>query len=233
MNRYWDLSEKQRSELTEEQVEAMLVVEKMEKGVFDPEPPQLQPIEECPAPDVTMYGPKARYSKPDLVFVSPEDAAKFSVKACRVESEYIGGQSICVLGAEGDMEIEAVHLYSREAFLKYRSLLEKNGSAKKHNEAEQAKFNEAKKKLDTAVSGVWSNYWECQSKSRDCKKVIETFEEYTRICDGDHLKAFTFLGKAFDDCEIREAFEWNEMDIPSEMPAEAVAVASPVTVENF
>jgi len=233
MNRYWDLSQKQRSKLTDEQVEAMLVVEKMEKGVFDPEPPQLQPIEECPAPDVTMYGPKARYSKPDLVFVSPEDAAKFSTKACRVESEYIGDSSICVLGAEGDMEIEAVHLYSREAFLKYRSLLEKNGSAKKHNEAEQSKFNDAKKKLDAAVSGVWSDYWECQSQARDCKKVMDTFSEYTRICDGDEVKAFTFLGKAFDKDEIRTAFEWNEIEIPSEMPDVAESSPVPVTANNF
>ena len=223
MNRYWDLTEKQRSELTEEQVEAMLDVEKMEKGVFDPEPPELLPIEECPEPDVLMYGPKHGYGAPDLVFANAEDAAKFSVGACKIENEYMSGSTFKVVSDAGDMEIEAVKLYSRSAFQKYRALIEKNASAKKHNEAEQDKFNKAKKKLNEAVSGVWTDYRECLSLSRDCKKVIDTFNEYTRICDGDTEKAFVFLGKAFDEDEIRTAFEWNELEMPS---VELVSVAS-------
>ncbi len=232
MNRYWDLSEKERSELTTEGVESMLVIELMEKGVVKPEEPTLLPVEEVPEPDRTVYGVKAGYHDSAFVFESAEQAAALIASAKTLEYKYINGQSFYYVG-DALPEVQVIHVYKRETLIRQQGVIEKNTAAEKANEAATKKYQEQVQAKEKAVGGVWNNYYECQQTAYDVKKVIDTFNEYTRICDGDTEKAFVFLGKAFDVDDIRTAFEWHEMEIPGvELDPVAVAAESSTEIET-
>ena len=81
MNRYWDLTNKQRSLLTYDQVKALLEVELMEKGVLAVPKPELITTEPVALIKETYYVPhyKGEYSDQAMPFAfrSAEDCERF------------------------------------------------------------------------------------------------------------------------------------------------------------
>lgn len=110
MNRYWDLSRKERAELTEEQIKATIIIELMEKGVVVPVEPEYIPVDEVPGPDVTLYAPSPRYSTSGFGFASPDGAAAVLSTAIDIDTEYIAGSTVRVIGTS-DIEIGEVKVW--------------------------------------------------------------------------------------------------------------------------
>lgn len=97
---YWDLSEKERSALSEADVEKFIAGELMRKGVLKVKPLELLPEPPTVEPDVTLYVPstKERYgTRSDVGFPSREVAVRaVAADAHYLSNEYIGGKSIQV-----------------------------------------------------------------------------------------------------------------------------------------
>lgn len=207
MNRYWDLSRKERAELTEEQVKATIIIELMEKGVVVPAKPEYIPVDEVPGPDVTLYAPSPRYSTPGFGFASPDGAAAVLSAAIDIDTEYIAGSTVRVIGTS-DIEIGEVKVYSRERFAANRAIIEKNAAAKKQNDSLKSEYEVSLRKVTEASAGVWDDYYSLRSEAAANKKIIDTYNEYISTCDGNEGLAYTFLLKAYDAGTVGDAFDW-------------------------
>lgn len=216
MQRYWDYSEKERSELTAEQVEALMVVELMEKGVAKIERPILAEVVTPELPTTTFYEVqhKGDYSNTSTgyVFATLAQAQAFvDAKPIEIANEYpaytkyakpCNGFAVC-----------PVELPSMQAYLDNKLALEKAKAAKESNDKALKEYNDKAEAMHKATNGVWADWRECRQSALDNKRVIDTLAEYTTICDGDRSKAFVFLGKAFQHEQIQAACEWYGINI--------------------
>lgn len=228
MNRYWDLTEQERAKLTSEQIDALLVVELMEKGVVRVEKPELQPVEEVKPKTERFYGIQVdgEYSSPDqldICFQSIETAEQFSRMAImRIKAPY-PSYTKHVAYVSG-LTIVPLDLPSAAEVVNVKAELEKAAAAKKANADAMTKYNADSKAVDDAVKGVWDDWQACRGKARDAGKVKTTLAEYLGLCDGNRETAEKFLAKAFDEDRIAEAkewfgSEWNIQDMADELPA--------------
>ncbi len=230
MNRYWDLSEKERSELTTDQVEATITVELMEKGVVKVESPVLRDIPPLELSKRTVFAVEngaARYGREDtgFVFNTIEDAQKFiASNHMKNEYDYDIGSQYHYAHPMANMSIKTIELCDEQAVLSLKPKLSKREEDRKANEAAKEAYSKAVKVQQEAGAGVWEDYYKCGTKSRANQKVIDVFKEYTATCNGDEMLARKFLAKAFTVSQISEAFEWFGLTDPNhvaqEMPAE-------------
>lgn len=212
MNRYWDKTEKERSELTAQDVESYLAVEMMEKGVKKLEEPVLLTIEPAPKPSTRYYevsfdGTYGRPDSSDFCFETMEQAQSFiNSSPYKIVNDY-GTETKHAAACTGGA-ITPVEKYSPADVARYKSILEKNKSAKSSNEKVMSAYNAAHKAVTQAVEGVWDDYRECCSKRRECEEVKRTWDEYVTLCGGDEKIASTFLRKAYDSERITDAENW-------------------------
>ena len=217
MNRYWDLSPQQRAALTSEQVEALLDVELMEKGVAKVDPPLL--VEE---PEVTLTtseyfevqfeGEYARNYSTNFVFATAEQANQF-IDAGPIErkTDYDTNRQVYAKPCRG-LVIAPVHLPSEQEVLSMAAKFLKLTEAKEANKKARDAYAEVGKAVTQAVSSVWEDWYAQCSEARAAHEVQKTREEYCKLCEGKSELAETFLVKAYDQVRVDEANEWLEQE---------------------
>jgi hypothetical protein len=210
MNRYWDLSEKDRSELESADVEAMLAVELMEKGVKKVDPPKLLAVEFPVIPKKTVWIIKREnysWSQSDVAYETAEAAALGIQGAIWIESAYIGGESSYSIDRT-PLKVESLQVAEAADVCAAKSLTEKAAANKKANDAALKDFEAASKCVNEAVEGVWDDWHECRAKAHRYQQVIDTRAEYRAICEGDMVLADKFLLKAYSRDEANAATAW-------------------------
>jgi len=216
MRRYWDFTEKERAEMTMEQVEGLLSAELMSAGVVRVQSPEMLPTDMPVIPGKTYYAIKSGYSTVRGVgFRNAEEAAEAVKLMVPLDSDYIGGSDYCRESDRSDkISIEPIIVHLRSDIANYRSAVEKSAANKTANEAATKKYIEDSKAVEKVLSGVWEDYRTCQRKLSELNKVVSTFDEYVAICDGDESKALVFLAKAFPSPSITEAMTWAGRELP-------------------
>lgn len=230
MERYWDLTEKQRSELTREQVESFLTVELMENGVTKVEPLVLETPTPVELATDTYYQVEGdEYTHFNAIFRTMEQAQAFvELKPMASDYDYNAGIKNTYLKPCSGYKIGTVKLCRREDIANSRAVLQKNEAIAKANEKATQAYNEACKLVERASAHIFDDWDDCCEKSRSFAKVLATFNEYVGICDGDRFKALVFLCKAFDRTVVDAAREWfGDDSIPfadcQAVPVECVA----------
>lgn len=212
MDRYWDRSEWECAGLIREQVEALLTVELMEKGVVRVEQPELEPVEEVKPATVTIYGISCggRYGSPDVLdfgFETIDLADAFTkLKPLKIEKDY--GTNVVMSEPMRDLAVVPRDLPTVAEAATLKSRLDKAAAAKKANKERMDAYNAAVKAVTEATSGVWDDWQECRAKDRKYMKIKTTMAEYVGICGGNTETALAFLEKAFSAEEIAEATNW-------------------------
>lgn len=229
MNRYWDLSEQERAKLTTEQVEAMLVVELMEKGVVKVEKPTLEPVEEIKLGKTGYFEIQRRgeygMTGTCLLFTDAVKAKAFiELQPLWEDSRYEYGHDRKFAMPGRELTIKSVELPTELEVVNMAGIISKNKAAEEANKTKLAEYTKAIKAVDDAVKGVWDDWHTCRAKARDAAKVKDTLIEYLGLCDGNTTAALAFLGKAFDEERIAEAKvwfgpEWNVQDMADALPA--------------
>lgn len=229
MNRYWDLSEQERARLTKAQVEALLTVELMEKGVVKVEPPAFEPVDEVNVAKTVYFEiqRKCEYSMTgtSILFTDAEKAQKFIELAPLWEDsryEYGHDRKFAMPGRE--LSIKSVELPSEDVVANMATVLKRNKAAEDANATRRAEYAKAITAVEDATKGVWDDWQTCRAKARDAAKVKDTLAEYLGLCDGNTTTALAFLAKAFDEERIAEAkawfgSEWNVQDMADSLPA--------------
>jgi len=225
MNRYWDVPEKERAEMTGEQVESFIAVELMEKGVIQPKQPGLEDYSEIDVARETVYGIEygGKYGKnaSDLVFADKESAAAFiMLKPMFTDSEYYGSEHKRWAKPCEDMEVVSRQLYDKDSLTAAQSALKRNGEIKKRNKELTDEYAAGMKAVRDASKGVWEDYYELREQKERHEKVIATHEEYVKLSGGNETIAAGFLAKAYDNESVIEAFKWFDKEPPVLEPEE-------------
>ncbi len=211
MNRYWDLTEKQRAELTEEQVRSFLDVDLMEQGVAKVRPPTLHVVvePEIPLKAYARIKSPGRYNHDeiwDVAFADLNTAKAFlELKPLVVANDWETGKSSVrpIAGASVFLE----ELASIEDVTAAVVILKANKAKREENAKAENVFREAMKKVDEATRGVWDDWHDCRAKAARAKRVAETREEYRRLAGTEEL-AETFLVKALGADLVEFEREW-------------------------
>lgn len=210
MQRYWDLSEKQRAELTEKEVAAMLPMELMEKGVVQPQAPQLLTAEIRMPATRRMYcvSHDNCYGEPAVVYESAEEAELAMGGGMAMRYDYFAGKTYHYVDKSCNMAIKAVDVVTdRVQIAECKTANEKAIANKKINDEALAEYEATMNIVDAVTENVWEDYRACQTRLCRYQRIANTFAEYVTMSD-DHEVAAKFLHKAFPASEINAANEW-------------------------
>lgn len=216
---YWELSERERAALTHDDVERFGDAELMAKGVLKVDPLVVDPEPPTPVMQTTQF-----YRVGELLFATHEQLKTFlDLVPLKVHTQYLNGNyRESVEYAERAFEkrdIRIVELTSEDAFKAHKSALEKRSATVKANADRREKWEKALSEQNEALRGMWSDWHYCRDLDIKHRKLVETYESYTRIAGGDRSIAARFLLKAFKREQINEAAEWCgvTIELPSEL----------------
>ena len=207
MKNYWSYVEKERSEFTEEQVQALLDVELMEKGVLKVKAPELRKIDVVEIPRTRIFRVDNINGR-DVAFSTIEQARAFMLlKPMGIDYDWqVSSKVEYPVPIEGNIKEEEI--YSRQGVLDMGAQLKKKKADEEHNEKVTEEYREATKKVDRVLNDVWDDWHACRELAAQHAKVRATLEEYQMIADGNKRTAATFLLKAYTEAEVRAAEAW-------------------------
>ena len=207
---YWDLSEKERAALTEEQVRAFTNYELMQNGVIRAGELELIDEPSAPEPDLEVFVAKVGYHRDDIAWETAEQA-KASIEGCigQLSNHYLAGsESVHEVLPITDEAVVAVRAYSTAGFARAKEDLNAQKAAKAENNSRRQDHSKHLEKQDAALKGMWEDWYRCIGVGRCVAKLEATRAEYLTMTGGDEKMAETFLAKAFDADEREEAAEW-------------------------
>ena len=233
---YWDLSERERAALTREDVERYLAFELMEKGCgLRITEPNLLAVPTLPVKPRDYYGVSDEnyYNGTKVLFETREQAEQFlSLRPLTEKSDHVDGA--WVKHAEPlTEEIKIVSAISPADFQTHRSALQANEKAKAENKKRQEEYEKTVKAQDSALKGLWDDWYECGRKALEHDKVKRTWGQYVVMAGNTELAA-KFLLKVFSVSQIEEAAEWFGISIPTifEEPTEPGPMHPDAPVES-
>jgi hypothetical protein len=234
MKRYWDYDEKERAEMTMEQVEGLLSAELMEAGVIRVEAPTLLPTEAPEIPGTILYVIKAGYQTPNFAYKTADDAAKAMEKAIPLGHDYLGNGTYIYTESKSASEgltIEPLPIHTKGDVANHKSLVERAAANAKANEAANKTYTESCKAVSDVTDRVWVDWNNCRATLGTYQRIMRTLDEYTETCEGNRDTALKFLAKAFPQPDIDQAREWLDPDYVAETAAipeyEAVIAMAP------
>jgi hypothetical protein len=220
--RYWDLDEAERAALTEAQLMLMAQAELMEKGVLAPRVPEELDETVPPVPKEQVYIVQTETEQElALAFPTSELAQEFiELNPFQIAHDYRAGYTADAnyLKPLRGLKVVTRALATERDFSESLSLLEKAKVAKETNEKLRRGFQEAKKKADQALEGLWADYVRCRALTARDQEIRDRFAEYTALCKGDEQVARAFLAKAFLAADIDRAIPPAAI-APTENPA--------------
>lgn len=210
-SRFWSMSNREVAALTGEQVETFVKYEAMSAGVGDATPPVFEIVPETPILATTTYYTVTGF---DAVFRTAAQAQAFlDLNPGKSEYSYKYGYDRVnwFEPGEGIRSVTETVLRDKNEVSAAGPELERIKEVEESNRKKQQEFDKAHKAFAEATSGVWSRWHEAQSRVTEWQTILDTFEEYKELTDGDERTARVFLQKRFDTVEIEIAFgERNE-----------------------
>lgn len=204
MKSYWDYKEKERAKLSEQEVQELLDIELMIKGVKKISAPVLKDIEEVSVATETWF------EVDGIFFQNAEAAQKFlALNPKKSTYDYACGYDYHY-AAPIEQTIEQKQLYSQQHLLNLATILKKNKEAKQENEKLLSEYDKAIKEQNKVLDFVWQDYWRCKARASELQQIVETNAVYLKMTNGDKNMALEFLKKVYSEADIKEAF--NEED---------------------
>lgn len=215
MKTYWDYTNKERSEMSEQEVSAFMDAELMSKGVLKVLAPTLRSITPINIP-TSVY-----FQVGNVVFKDVTQAEAFlKLSPARENYDYNVGYEFKYAELL-ETEIKQVRYYSRQDLLTLKSELSKNNESKKHNDSVQIEYEKAIKKVNDVTNGVWEDWYDQRRTAERHQKLRDTEADYIKLTNGDVDIARTFLLKVYSQEQINETYAWFGLAIP--FPQEAIA----------
>jgi hypothetical protein len=214
--RYWDLSERERSALSEDELTKLGARELMEAGVLHPGDLVLVEEPPVPEPDRTVYV----ITGENVAWPTHEEAEASLRNVVTLKSRYFGQdyQSVKYLATE-DLAIRPVKAYSAERHDALREAIDVAAAARAENAARRSAHAKALKACADELSDMREDWMRCGRLALDVAAVERTRAEYLELLDGDEEKVGVFLAKAFDNLLIATAETWRTETASSSEPA--------------
>lgn len=215
MKNYWDLSERERSQLTEEEVTDLEKYELMRAGVVrfpGPEPF----LDESPALEKeTAWAIRGdRYGSAHIVFLDESKArAALSNGALQLLSDY---ETKCDY-VKGGLEVVGVSVVTERTFLEHKAALKAFAQGQNEHNKLVSDWDARERECDKALNGLREDWIACRETARLMDRISATMDDYVAL-SGDEDLARQFLKKAFPSNELRDAERWFDVDFTSDMP---------------
>lgn len=210
MKTYWDLSESERASLSQEDVLRYVDAELMLKGVLKVKPPALEEEPAMPEEDARVYvvRTKGKYGKSEMgcAFATIEAANAFiALKPLRLESDWLGQESVSFVAPGSEFEIAEVAVYTETLKNAAHADLKRASTIRQNNEKLRQEHATALRAQEEALRGMWEDWVACREAEAKLRAVADTFEDYKRTADGDSSVASAFLAKVYPPDLINEA----------------------------
>ena len=216
MQRYWDLSEKERAELSDADMSAYEKIELMERGLVVPPEPEYEDVVEVVIPTYKVYKLtyNSRYNGLPILFKeleTAEEAAAALRGGMTHEADYNTGKSF--VKAIEEISITTETVCEESDINKSRSALAEAKAAKSRNDIKRREYQDAVSKLSEALTEMRNDRYECQSLLQQLKAIKDVWEDYVETCGGDRSVAYKFLRKAYDLEDIEQMREWLDVGV--------------------
>jgi hypothetical protein len=229
MTRYWNLTIRQRTELTEEQLQKLLQVELMENGIVPAIEPALQDVPVAEPPNTIGW----RIG--NVVFLEHASVEKFlQLAPCQADYEHRAGYENKVLKPYSQ-QVDMVQLYDEPAMQRNLAALQEAHAAKTHNEKAMKEYRAACDANHNATRALMDDYADCKRQLAEAEQVVRTFDEYVELADGNYHSAARFLAAAYKGRDVVAAFElagrvwqWDAPDANHELPPAPLPTAAPL-----
>lgn len=206
MKTYWDHTEPERAALSEDQVQNLMDMHLMERGVLKViKGPltEIKPVPEMPTrPVFVVLG---------LGFDSIESAKTLlELSPFKADYDYHMGAKWRYAKPYSDYErtITREMVYERADLVNLEGLLKANTEAEKANANVEEAFSKANAKVADCTDEVWHD-WHIQcAADRKHRQLVATWNEYLGMTQGDRVTASKFLWKIFSLEAIKEATKW-------------------------
>ena len=213
MRRYWDLSEKERSALTDEQMAGMEKIELMEEGIVPVAAPDAPVYADVSVPQRQYYRvgfESSRYSNQRVMgcaFETKEQAEQvIALKPIEVETSYDRSPDVAAWPTR--YYVQTVNLATREDCDRVRPELGENKKIQNVWETDRQEYTEYTEKRSKALEKMRQDRRDCQGHAAHMERIRNTWDDYVKTCDGDEETARKFLAKAFPELHIASMHEW-------------------------
>lgn len=225
MKTYWDYDEKERAELTDDEVRDLLKYELMGAGVIAVPAPGEKPAEpEIDGERITIYGVGEQYGT-KAWFESRDDASKFAASSfIKVEREY-GIRDFHYVTKADDVVIEAKEVWRLAEDADLKSRIKQHGEKVKAWEEADEAYKKSLREVNEACESVWEDFGEQCRLKREADQTASLWREYVTNCDGNEEFASRFLAKVRTREQIAHANDWANAEIPVAFNEQAVEMA--------
>jgi len=215
MKSYWDLTEKERAELTD--LSAYEKIELMEQGIIVPAEPEYEKVLEVDVPTHKVYRLtyNSRYNSLPIHFndlIQAEEVAAALRGGMTLESDYNTGKSF--VRTVEEISITTQDVCEECDINRSRSALAEAKAAKNRNKNLRAEYRKACEKQSETLSEMRDDWYKCQGTLRRMQKIRAVWEDYLETCGGDRDVALKFLRKAYDLEEIEQMRGWLDVNVP-------------------
>lgn len=228
MKTYWDYTRKERSELAQASVDALLDLELMSKGVLKVMEPVMVEV-----PTVELKPIGKAFLVGDLAFMTADLAEKAIAEGARkLDYEYDSGYLHYF--SDTTPEIKVTLIYSKQDLDASKKSMEKKKGAERTNAEARELYVKQSKSMNDILGGVWEDWAECREEGQKHAQVRATFEKYKVMADGAEGMALRFLERAFTPEEVTKAWAWSgeEMDLEALRMPQAQAQRTPDAQEE-
>jgi hypothetical protein len=213
MNNFHNLTKKEQSSVTADELTAYEAYEMMSEGVpmLALEPPT-EPVKPL-VPMTKFYGVKfGPYGGSEMLFRTIEEAqACTELKPLKPERDY--GCDLSYIGTQEKTSIETMEYATEAARDQLKEELTTYAAAKKRYDTDKAayvKWVDTKSKI---LSGLRDAWYDAQRHAADMKRISDTFASYIKTATGNREIALNFLHKAYSVEQVAEATEWFDGDL--------------------
>jgi hypothetical protein len=226
---YYDLPEKVRMNLSEEDFQAYAIYECMKEGVQVPLPARILPL---PAePEIkkqTIFQIVADNYYEIISFRDKEEAVKFLEfsSVVKVDHDYSIGSGYKYVKSYESLAVRQTEVYSLDSFTQLKEQLTAYKSIKTRNEEEQKRFDKEASQYLKVVDGMNEDRQQLWGDKRDFERILTMWKQYLQMANNDAFVATNFLKKVYSQEKIQEAYAW--LDASTEWDASAPEFEPPV-----
>lgn len=203
MKTYWENSEVERMNMKHEEVQSLIDIELMTKGIIKVNPPSFKEIKSLDQFEKVIY-----YEVSGILFKTMEQASAFvQLNPLKEAYDYYGAGYDFKYAESADNSIKTVHLFKADDIKINQGVFKWNKTAKEYNEAEEKKYKKELETMDAATSPVWDDWNEKQATRYKCDRINETYQDYLKMTEGNEQLARDFLTKIYSESEIKLAEE--------------------------
>jgi hypothetical protein len=221
MQRYCEMTKKQISMLTREELEKFIAIELMEAGVVKPKKTKGQPMLEVPEIKKQTW---FEVDGVNVLFDSPEKAEKFLELQPRISDYNWRIGSSYKYSKEVPRGVSVIQLYDKDDIERIASVLISNKAIEEANQKEQGEYEKAIQRSTEIAKGIEETYSRCLALKAKMTEIVNTFDEYVEMLEGDRKKALEFLQRAYPPEEINGAQEWFDLKFCDDAESECVPV---------